>query len=65
MIDIHGGPAASRAGKRLVDDVAGKPSAQSGLPAEEVEIGEGAEVGFLQRVFSLGHHLARCCVQCD
>ena len=55
-------PAGAAAGKRLVDDDAGKPSAQSGLAAEGVEIAEGADVGLLQRVFSLAiiSHDAAC-----
>ena len=52
-INIHGGSATSQAGKRLVYDDAGKPSAQSGFTTESVEIAEGADVGLLQHVFGV------------
>ena len=48
-VDIDDWPPALQAAKRLVDDDAGKPRADARLTAEGVEIGEGANVGLLQK----------------
>ncbi len=61
-VDIDDRPPAPQAAKRLVDDNTSKPRADPRLTAEGVEIGEGANVGLLQNVFSLAiiSHDATC-----
>jgi hypothetical protein len=61
-IDPDNADALAGGAKRLVDDDPCKPSPETGLTAEGVEIAEGAEVGLLQRVFSLAivPHDAAC-----